>query len=196
MSHGEVTCDREHADEYVRVFGSDVYFHCEVCEETVLELKTKIQKLELELLHKHLDLGLSDIRPEIRVWIRSDGGDIHSGLSAMDYLNSLKRVKIRTIADGVCASAATFVLLGGRTRHMTENSYVLIHQLNMDGTWGKFEDFKDQMHNLEQFMDKFRKIYIRETKIPEDRLEKILKRDVYMDAKKCLKWAVVDSIWS
>lgn len=181
-------------EPWVKVQGSDIYFHCEVSEETVLELNMKVKKLELELLHKYLDLGINS-KPEIRVWIRSEGGDMHSGLSAMDCLLSMDRVKVRTIADGVCASAATFVLLGGRTRHMTPNSYVLIHQLNMDGTWGKFEDFKDQMANLEQFMDKFRDIYLQETKIPEDRLKKILKRDVYMDAKKCLKWEVVDSIW-
>jgi ATP-dependent protease ClpP protease subunit len=65
----------------------------------------------------------------------------------------------------------------------------------MDGTGGKFEDFKDQMENLEKFMDRFRKIYTRETKIPEHKLEKMLKRDLYMDAKKCLKWEVVDSVW-
>jgi len=182
-------------DSFVKVQGSDVYFHCEVCEESVLELNMKLKKLELELLHKHLDLGLQDIRPEIRIWIRSDGGDLHSGLSAMDTISRIKTCKVRTIADGVCASAATFLLLGGRTRHMTENSYILIHQLNMDGTWGKFEDFKDQMHNLEQFMDKFRDIYTRETKIPEDRLKKILKRDVYMDSKRCLKWGIVDSVY-
>jgi len=193
MSH--VECDRQHVDEFVRVQGSDVYFYCEVCEETVLELSLKLKKLELELLHKHLDLGLHDFRPEIRIWIRSDGGDLHSGLSAMDTISRIKTCKVRTIADGVCASAATFLLLGGRTRHMTENSYILIHQLNMDGTWGKFEDFKDQMHNLEKFMERFREIYTRETQIPEKRLKKILKRDIYMDAKRCLKWNIVDSVW-
>lgn len=184
----------EAEEAFVKVQGSDVYFHCEVCEATVLELNMKLKKLELELLHKHLDLGIKS-RPEIRVWIRSDGGDLHAGLSAMDCLNSMRRVKIRTIADGVCASAATFILMGGRTRHMTENSYILIHQLNMDGTWGKFEDFKDQMANLSQFMDRFRDIYTRETRIPERDLKKILKRDVYMDAGRCLEWRVVDSIW-
>jgi ATP-dependent protease ClpP protease subunit len=184
----------EAEESFVKVQGSDVYFHCEVCEATVLELNMKLKKLELELLHKHLDLGIRS-RPEIRVWIRSDGGDLHAGLSAMDCLNSLRRVKVRTIADGVCASAATFILMGGRTRHMTENSYVLIHQLNMDGTWGKFEDFKDQMANLSQFMDRFRDIYTRETRIPERDLKKLLKRDVYMDAGRCLEWRVVDSIW-
>lgn len=77
---------------------------------------------------------------------------------------------------------------------MTKNSYILIHQLNMDGTWGKFEDFKDQMKNLEQFMDRFKQIYIEETQIPEDRLKKFLTRDIYMDSARCLEWGVVDSI--
>ena len=163
-------------------------------EESVLELNMKLKKLEVELLHKYLDLGI-ETKPEIRIWIRSDGGDMHSGMSAMDAIARITSCKVRTIADGVCASAATFLLLGGRTRHMTENSYILIHQLNMDGTWGKFEDFKDQMENLERFMDRFRDIYTRETKIPEKRLSKLLKRDLYMDAKRCLKWEIVDSVW-
>lgn len=188
------TCQQDE-ESFVKIQGSDVYFHCEVGEESVLELNMKLKKLITDLRHKYIDLGISG-RPEIRIWIRSDGGDLHAGLSAMDCIRSLKKVaKIRTIADGVCASAATFILLGGRTRHMTENSYVLIHQLNMDGTWGKFEDFKDQMENLSQFMDRFKDIYTCETKIPERDLKKLLKRDVYMDATKCLDWGVVDEIW-
>jgi ATP-dependent Clp endopeptidase proteolytic subunit ClpP len=181
--------------EYVKVQGSDIYFHCEVSEDSVLELNLKVKKLAQELRHKHMDLGLDHVKPEIRIFIRSEGGDLHSGLSAMDCLVSLKSVKIRTIADGVCASAATFILLGGRTRYMTPNSYVLIHQLNMDGQWGKFEDFKDQMGNLEKFMKQISKIYLEETNVPESKLKKILKRDVYMNSKRCLKWGVVDELW-
>lgn len=184
----------EPTDEFVKVQGSDVFFHCEVCDASILELNMKLKKLENELLHKHLDLGLENVKPEIRIWIKSDGGDIHSGLSGMDCIRSIRRSKVRTIADGVCSSAATFLLMGGRTRHMTENSYILIHQLNMDGTWGKFEDLKDQMQNLEKFMNKFKEIYMRETRIPERDLKKILRRDMYMDAKKCLAWGVVDYI--
>ena len=181
-------------ESFVKVQGSDIYFHCEVCEESVLELSLKLKKLELELLHKYLDLGIQT-KPDIRIWIRSDGGDMHSGLSAMDTISRIKTCKVRTIADGVCASAATFLLLGGRSRHMTENSYILIHQLNMDGSWGKFQDYKDQMENLEQFMKRFREIYIQETKIPDDKLKKILRRDVCMDSDKCLDYGIVDSVW-
>jgi ATP-dependent Clp endopeptidase proteolytic subunit ClpP len=188
---GQCQCED---NSFVKVQGSDIYFHCEVCEETVLELKLKLKKLENELLHKYLDLGIRR-RPEIRLYIRSDGGDIHAGLSAMDCIANMTRVKVHTIADGVCASAATFMLLGGRRRYMTRNSYIMIHQLNMDGTWGKFEDFKDQLANLQQFMDRFREIYLKETRIPTEKLEEILKRDIYMDADKCLEWEIVDGIW-
>ena len=188
-------CMRVHEEEFVHVQGSDVYFHCEVCETTVLELNMKLKKLELELLHKYLELGI-DRRPEIRIFIRSDGGDLHAGLSAMDCIKSLRKsVRVRTIADGVCASAATFILMGGSKRYMTKNSYILIHQLNMDGTWGKFEDFKDQMENLDQFMNRFRVIYTKETTIPTEELERLLKRDVYMDSDRCLEWGVIDGVW-
>ena len=65
----------------------------------------------------------------------------------------------------------------------------------MDGTWGKFEDFKDQMENLDQFMNRFRVIYTKETNIPAEELERLLKRDVYMDSDQCLEWGVIDGVW-
>jgi ATP-dependent Clp endopeptidase proteolytic subunit ClpP len=189
-------CDLEHVEEYIRVQGSEIYFHCDVCEATVLEFNLKLKKLEIDLVKKHLDLGLDHIKPEIRVFIRSDGGDMHAGLSAMDCIQTMRRSKVRTIADGVCASAATFLLLGGRTRYMTKNSYVMIHQLNLDGTWGKYEDFKDQMENLDKFMNKFKEIYIEKTSIPPEKLDEILKRDLYLDSNYCLEYRIVDSLFT
>jgi len=45
------------------------------------------------------------------------------------------------------------------------------------------------------FMERFSKIYLAETNVPESKLKKILKRDVYMDSRRCLKWGVVDELW-
>lgn len=182
-------------ESFVKVSGSDIYFHCGVDEQTVLELNMKVRLLAKELVKKYTDLDL-DFKPAIRIFIRSDGGDIFAGLSAMDCLRSLRhQVSITTIADGVCASAATFILLGGRRRQMTENSYVLIHQLNTDGFWGKFEEVKDEMKNLTMYMRRFRAIYDAETNLPEKKLKRLLKRDLYLDSHKCLKYQVVDSLF-
>ena len=51
------------------------------------------------------------------------------------------------------------------------------------------------MENLERFMKRFRDIYLNETLVPEHRLKKMLKRDIYMDSKKCMKYDIIDSIW-
>jgi ATP-dependent protease ClpP protease subunit len=181
---------------FVKVQGVDIYFHCPVDEMTVLELNMKVRALAKELVKTYVDLGLDTLKPSLRIFIRSDGGDIFSGLSAMDCLKSLRRdVSITTVADGVCASAATFILLGGKHRQMTENSYVLIHQLNTDGFWGTFEEVKDEMKNLTMYMQRFRSIYDTETDLPEKKLKKLLKRDLYLDSAQCLKYNVVDSLF-
>jgi ATP-dependent protease ClpP protease subunit len=185
----------EEPEPFVKVQGTDIYFHCDVDEMTVLELNMKVRELAKALVKKYIELDL-DFKPSIRIFIRSDGGDIFSGLSAMDCLKSLHRdVSITTVADGVCASAATFILMGGKHRTMTENSYVLIHQLNTDGFWGKFEEVKDEMKNLTMYMQRFRAIYEYETSLPEKKLKKLLKRDLYLDSRKCLKYHIVDSLF-
>lgn len=182
-------------ESFVKVQGNQVYFYCDVNEDTVRELIMKLRALEVDLLKKYIELDLHT-RPEILLFIRSEGGDIFSGWSAMDAIAAMRRVKVRTIADGCCCSAATFVLLGGYSRHMTPNSYILIHQLNMDGTWGKYEDFKDQIQNLDKYMKRFMTIYEKETDVPERKLKRLMKRDLYLDADKCLKWKVIDSLFA
>ena len=78
---------------------------------------------------------------------------------------------------------------------MTKNSYLMIHQLNLDGSWGKYEDCKDQMINLDNFMKKFEKIYIQETRISPEKIQEILKRDLFMDSQMCIDFSIVDEIW-
>lgn len=186
----------EECESLVKVEGSDVYFYCPVDETTVLELNMKVRALCKELRKTWIDMNIEG-KPRIRVFIRSDGGDIFSGLSAMDCLKSLaKHVDVVTIADGVCASAASFILLGGSSRQMTENSFVLIHQLNTDGFWGKFEEVKDEMKNLTMYMKRFKDIYNRETDLPEAKLKKLIKRDLYLDTNKCLKYRIVDLLFT
>jgi ATP-dependent protease ClpP protease subunit len=53
---------------------------------------------------------------------------------------------------------------------------------------------KDDMQNCNLFMDKINEIYGQYTKIPKNVLKDILKRDIYMDAKTCLKYGLVDKI--
>ena len=78
-------------------------------------------------------------------------------------------------------------------RYIHEHAFMLIHQLS-SGMWGKFEEMKDDMKNNEMLMKKIIGIYEEHTNIPKSKIKDILKRDLWWDAKTCLKYGLVDDI--
>jgi ATP-dependent protease ClpP protease subunit len=152
----------------------------------------KMRALVKHLRKIYIDLDIEQ-DPAVTLYIKSDGGDLYSGFSGMDHIRSL-RARVTTVADGVCASAATLLLLAGMHRKMSENSYVLIHQISADGVWGKFEELKDHMQNYTKDMERMQRVYEAETTIPPRKLKKILKKDLYLDAEQCLNYGVVGEI--
>ena len=70
---------------------------------------------------------------------------------------------------------------------------MLIHQLSA-GYWGKYEELKDDMQNNDLIMNKIKDIYKEYTKIPSKKLDEVLKRDLWWDAKTCLEYGLIDEI--
>lgn len=188
--HDDSDSESEYEESNIRVVGSNVYFYSEVNMESSLELVEKLKKLEMELLKKQVECP--EYTPEIKLYINSCGGDIFAGFSAMDHVSNL-RVRVHTIADGQCASAATFILLGGDTRSIHEHAHVLIHQIS-SGFWGKFEELKDEVKSCERFMNMVNKVYQNKTNIPEKKLKTLMKRDVYLTPEECVKYDIVSCI--
>ena len=103
------------------------------------------------------------------------------------------RVKVITIAQGACCSAATFMFLGGSERRMGQNAYILIHQLSTE-FWGKYQDLKDEAKTCDKFMKGLKKMYKEKTKIPEDKFKKLMKKDLFLSASKCLKYQIAHAL--
>jgi len=175
----------------VRTIGTEIYYYDDVNRESVLEFTEQLKKLETDLLKKAVDLP--GYTPNIRVHIQSEGGDIFSGMSAMDAMKQ-SRVHVTTIVDGTCCSAGTFMLMGGRDRRMGRNAHVLIHQLSSGGFFGKFEELKDEMQACKKFMKMLKRVYREETTIPKEKLKMFMTRDVYLDAHECITYGIVHGI--
>ena len=103
------------------------------------------------------------------------------------------RVKVITIAQGVCCSAASFILLGGHERRIGKNAHVLIHQISTNGFWGKYEELKDEMKSCDKLMSMIKKTYKEKTTIPDEKIKKLMKRDIYLDPSECIKYGLVHS---
>src|SRR6056300_1585126 len=179
--------EEEEEVEVCKVIGNEMYFVGDISPENNLEFLEKFKRLESTLLKMAADLH--GYTPEIRIHICSDGGDLFSGFSLMNHIEK-SRVKVVTIADGSCCSAATFFLLGGRERRISRNAFILIHQLST-GHYGKYEEMKDELRTCDKLMEQIRNVYKAKTNIPEKKLNKLLKHDIYLEAAKALKYQVV-----
>lgn len=177
-------------EECVKVIGNEILFYADVDRENALDFVEKFKKLEIDLLKKKAELV--GYEPSIRIHIMSDGGDIFAGMTLMNTIET-SRVKVITIAQGSCCSAATFMLLGGAERKMGRNAYVLIHQISTE-MWGNFQELKHELKSTDKFMKMLKKMYLEKTQIPEKMLKKLMKKDIYLSPKDCLKYGIVHAL--
>ncbi|AYV84124.1 MAG: hypothetical protein Hyperionvirus17_44, partial [Hyperionvirus sp.] len=125
--------------------------------------------------------------------IFSIGGLIFAGMMGADQVKNSK-IPIYSIIEGMVASAATFITIVARKRFMTENSYMLIHQLSSVET-GNFEQLTDQHVNNENLMKHSKKLYMAHTKLTSKQLDEIMKHDIFWDFTKAKKCGFVDEIY-
>jgi ATP-dependent Clp protease protease subunit len=182
--------DDDQDDFELENIDNSIFFYTSVTKKSTLELNKKIKKLTNGVVYNSMvmDTPLADIK----LHINSPGGSLLDCFATVDTVRKNK-VPIHSIVEGSAASAATLISVVSQKRSITKHSFMLIHQLS-SGMWGKFEDLKDDMQNSQVFMDTIYKIYEEHTKIPKNTLKEILKRDIYFDAKTCLKYGLVDKI--
>lgn len=175
----------------VECVNNHIYFYSEIEREKVLAFIKTFKDKETEFLLEKHKYDRKNVDPLI-LHLQSYGGLAHTGLSIYDTLKN-SRIPIHTIVDGVVASAATFLLLGGSKRFMQKNSQILIHQLST-GFWGTYEQFEDEKKNLDSLMKLVEDIYLKETKIPKTELRKLMKNDIYFNSEEALKYGIIDAI--
>lgn len=177
-------------NDSIKVIGNEILYYGDIDRENALEFVEKFKRLEIDLMKKAAELV--GYEPMIRVHIMSEGGDVFAGLNMMNVLER-SRVKVITIAQGSCCSAATFVLLGGAERRMGKNAYCLIHQISTE-MWGNFNELKNEMKSNDKLMKMLRDMYLSKTKIPETKFKTLMKKDIYLPPDKCLKYGIVSAI--
>ena len=81
----------------------------------------------------------------------------------------------------------------GKRRTISKNASMLVHQIS-SGLWGNYQEFKDEMQNLDLMMKTIKSIYFGHTKFLEHDLEEMLKHDLCLEPADCVKFGLVDLI--
>lgn len=199
---------------------NSIYFNAGITSKTMSELTQKLLSMEKNILRRQKtlkrkiddakktdkDKDKSDysyedyeeqfeikVEPKpINLYITSNGGLVYQVLGAIDTIRGMK-VPVNTICKGFVASAGTLLSLAGKRRFITENSYMLIHELRA-GHWGKFTYLSESHDNSKQLMEHIKNWYLSRTKITAEELEEQLKKDVSWNSAMCLEKGLVDEI--
>lgn len=166
-----------------------IMFYGEVNEENAKSLNKALRQMDKDLQVVKVKYG---VEVPIKLYISSYGGSIFAGFSTVDTIKSLG-TPVHSYIDGAAASAATLISVVGDKRFIHRNSFMLIHQLS-SMMWGKYEEFKDEMENLDLLMARIKEIYKEHCTIPKKELTEVLKHDLWLDSAKCVKWGLVDEI--
>jgi ATP-dependent Clp endopeptidase proteolytic subunit ClpP len=193
---------------YIIEESNEIHFNASITPKTISLLITKLLSLQKTLLKKEhslkrkfddivqtTDKDLIKIKMKIepiKLFITSNGGYIYQAFSAIDTIQHMK-VPVHTICKGYVASTGTLLSLAGKKRFITENSYMLIHELR-SGSWGKFSHQVDNFENSSNLMEHIKQYYIKNTKITKEELDEQLKKDQDWNAEKCLEKGLVDEI--
>jgi ATP-dependent protease ClpP protease subunit len=174
----------------VQSTNNNIYFYGAVSESSTLQLKTKLEELDLHL--QTIAIHYKIEAPPIHLHIQSYGGSLLHTYYIMDVIKLLK-TPVYTYIDGFAASAATLMSVCGKRRFMTESSVMLVHQLSSSAS-GKFEEIKNEYSNLVEFMEIIKKTYLNYGNISSEHLDALLKQDLWLNSAKSLEYGFVDEI--
>lgn len=184
--------DIDETDLDIKVIKNRIYFYEDITNKSILHLCSCLRKLEMQLTTLQNDYSLPE-PPMIYLHLQSNGGDAFAGLSAMNAIENTK-IPVVCIVDGFVASAATFLLLGATGgRCMRKNSNILIHQIRTE-FWGRFDELQDEMRNSKNLMKNIKRIYKQKSNMPLEKIENIIKKEIYLTHKQCLEYGLVTEI--
>jgi ATP-dependent protease ClpP protease subunit len=169
---------------------NSIYLYGEITPESCEALRNAITELEYNGNIFRMSYGTEP--PPINIHIQSGGGSLMNAFYIVDLIQNINS-KVNTYVDGYSASAASLMNVVGNKRYMTKNSMMLIHQLS-SGRDGKYSELKDDSENMDLMMKKIRNIYLDNSNITPTMLDKILSKDIWLDAETCKKYGLVDEI--
>jgi ATP-dependent Clp endopeptidase proteolytic subunit ClpP len=193
MKKEEDTETDDNIDDDSKIYreNNHIYFYTEIDRSSISKLNILLREADEYCVVTSLKLHIDNV--PIYLHIYSNGGYIHAAFSAIDTIISCK-TPVYSIIEGATASAGTLISIVCNKRFIRPSAYMLIHQLSGE-CWGKMNEIKDEYKNLTELMNRIKDIYKENANLSSKKLKKLLNHDLWLSAKKSLKYGLVDELF-
>lgn len=165
--------------------------------DRIIFLGTEVTSETMNVLVSQL-LYLESVDPgkDISLYINSPGGEVYSGLSAVDTMNFISS-PVSTICTGMAASMGAVLLVSGEKgkRAALQHSRVMIHQ-PLGGTRGQASDIEIEAREIMKLKNELYQIIADGTGQPFDKIWADSDRDFWMTSQEAKDYGMIDNIFT
>lgn len=120
----------------------------------------------------------------ITVRLNSPGGDLFQGVGIYNLLKSQKK-PVKTVVDGLAASAASLIAMAGDKREMGEGAMMMIHNA-MALCGGNASDMRDMATVLDTVSASAAEVYVAATGMDKKQVQKMMDAETWLGAQECI----------
>ena len=131
---------------------------------------------------------------DVNLYINSPGGSVTAALAIYDTIQSMTS-PVNTLCMGFAASAACFLLAGGRRgkRSALPHARIMMHQPS-GGSRGTAADIEIVAREILHTRTTINRLMAKHTQQPVERIERDFDRDYYMSAEEAKAYGIIDTI--
>jgi ATP-dependent Clp protease, protease subunit len=184
----DIKLEEEESEGKIGRTKNSIYLTGALTEQTCWGLTESLLGYKSQLLHNDNRFN------NINLYIQSPGGALLPTLAVVDEIRTLE-IPVHTYIRGYAASAATLLSVMGTKRYMYNHSLMMIHGVKLNGyETNSLMDVKDLNDNVNLFMETIKNIYLENSNITEEQLEKFFLRDKWISANEALSYGLIDEI--
>lgn len=128
----------------------------------------------------------------IEIHMTSYGGNPYQMMSLVDKIQECP-CPVKFFGRGRISSAATWIMAVCDERYLAENTTVMVHD-GSDGFAGKVTDMEIYTEEGTRLQDLLNKIYAKNSRMPLEFWESIVRRDVYLTAEETVLLGLADAV--
>ena len=165
---------------------ADFYLYGAIVDEKTPDWWTgEVSKTDVDTMQLKDELDNLKGITDLNIYINSPGGSVFAGSTMVSMLQRFREntgAKIHSFVDGLCASAASYLLMVADEINFYKNSMMIIHK-TMSFAFGNANEMQKEIDTLNSIEDNMMiPMYLSKAKVTEDEIKNLINNETWFSA--------------
>ena len=162
----------------------DLYVYGAITDDKEADFFSSESDVDLKDFKDALD-KLSD-NSTLNMYVNSPGGSVFAAstmATMLERAKETKKIKINAYVDGLCASAASFLIMPSDDIKLYTNSMLMIHK-PLSFVWGNADEMQKEIDVLNKIQENVMlPLYMKKAKVKEDEIRELINNETWLSSE-------------